>query len=240
MSKELSEIDFDELDTLGIPKRDLIGEELVDAHSRERNAYRAMIAVLGLSTVVLATGFTVVAMRPPVTRYVRISDIGQATAIRYSDMDYTPQVGEARYFAEQWALYRYQRLRATIGRNFPLNYLFMQRKLATEQQNADEQQNVVAAVLATRAPENDIEYRSTDIERFAKQTIGGKVYATGQLTLHLVSVYPNSSEHPRVPMNVSVSFIFNPAQVGSSEYQRVNPLGFTITEFHENLPYAQQ
>jgi type IV secretion system protein VirB5 len=103
----------------------------------ERKLSRLVIAA---GSVLLLSSFGVIvslAHRPIQNRYIRIDEMGKATAIQYSDLAYSPREGEIRSYLTDWANYRYTINRETISKKYPMNYYFLSTQLANQYMGAD-------------------------------------------------------------------------------------------------------
>ena len=121
------------------------------------------------------------AVRPPKRVYIKIDDIGRATPIKYSDLEhYTPDAAVAKTYLSDWATYRFGRLRASVLKTFPKNYLFLDAKYGQQIKDRDQRENVIANILAGHEPENDVTILATNLTSFGKQSLGASVVAAGQ------------------------------------------------------------
>ena len=94
---------------------DSVGNEIYAAHYHERRLSRLALIVLGIVTALQTAVIINLATRPVVNRYVRIDEMGRATAIAYNDLDYSPREGEIRTFLTDWANFRYTMVPATVA-----------------------------------------------------------------------------------------------------------------------------
>src|SRR5947209_2664556 len=111
---------------------DQVGNEVYSAHYSERKVSRFVIALLAVFIVCSGCLIAFLANRKLVYRYVRIDDIGRATAIAYNDLNYSPREGEIRTYLTDWANYRYTINRETVTKKYPLNYYFLSQPLAAQ------------------------------------------------------------------------------------------------------------
>lgn len=220
---------------------DQIGNEVYASHYAERKAYRLII---GCGTVLLlgSMGLNLsLARRPVMNRYIRIDEMGRAQAIQYSDLNYSPREGEVRTYLMDWANYRYTINRDTITKKYPLNYYFLSQALALQLMNTDNQIHFASEVMAGQIEQSDVEVKNVTITSLSQETIQGAVMARGTALVALDRVYsPSHSHEPRTEhWMLSVTYYLNPKQVSDQakiypQYEFINPLGLTITEFHEN------
>ena len=220
---------------------DQIGNEVYASHYAERRAYRLII---GCGTVLLLGSMALnlsLARRPVVNRYIRIDEMGRAQAIQYSDLNYSPREGEIRTYLTDWANYRYTIARDTIAKKYPLNYYFLSQAFASHLMNEDNQNHLVSQVVAGQIEQSDVEVKDVTITSMSQETVQGAVMARGTALLALDKLYsPSHSREPRTEhWMLSITYYLNPKQVSDQarlypQYEFINPLGLTITEFHEN------
>ncbi len=220
---------------------DQIGNEVYASHYAERRAYRLILAC---GTVLLCGSMWLnfsLARRPIVNRYIRIDAMGRAQAIQYSDLDYTPRDGEVRTYLTDWANYRYTINPDTIATKYPLNYYFLSQSLASQLMAEDNRNHLVSKVISGQIDESDVEVRDVTITSMSVQKIQGANIARGTALVAIDRIY--SPEHSRQPRTehwmLSVTYYLNPAQVSRQaqifpQFETINPLGLTITQFHEN------
>lgn len=220
---------------------DQIGNEVYASHYAERKAYRIIVTC---GTVLLCGSMWLnlsLARRPLVNRYIRIDEMGRAQAIQYSDLNYSPREGEIRTYLTDWATYRYAISRDTIAKKYPLNYYFLSGNLASQLMTDDNQNHLVSQVVGGQIEQSDVEVKNVTITSMSQETIQGAVLARGTALLALDKLYsPSHSREPRTEhWMLSLTYYLNPKQVSDQakiypQYEFINPLGLTITEFHEN------
>lgn len=220
---------------------DHIGNEVYASHYTERKAYRL---ILGCGTVLLCGSMGLnwsLAHRPVANRYIRIDQMGRAQAIQYSDLNYSPREGEVRTYLMDWANYRYTINRDTIGKKYSLNYYFMAQTLASQLMLEDNQNHLVSQVIAGQIEQSDVNVKNVTITSMSQETVQGAAIARGTALIAIDRLY--SQSHSREPRTehwlLSVTYYLNPKQVSDQakiypQYEFINPLGLTITEFHEN------
>ena len=207
---------------------DEIGNEVYASHYSERKAYRF---VIGCGTAILLGSLWMnfaLAHRPIANRYIRIDEMGRAQAIAYTDLNYSPREGEVRTYLTDWANYRYTINRETIGSKYPLNYYFLSQNLASQLMTDDNQNHLVSQVMGGQIEQSDVEVKNATIAR-----------GTALVTIDKLYSARNSREPRREHWVLSVTYYLNPKQVSDQakifpQFETINPLGLTITEFHEN------
>jgi type IV secretion system protein VirB5 len=220
---------------------DQIGNEIYSSHYAERKAYRLII---GCGTVLLCGSMWLnfsLAHRPIANRYIRIDEMGHAQAIQYSDLNYSPREGEVRTYITDWANYRYTINRETIGKKYPLNYYFLSQSLGAQLMATDNQNHLVSQVSSGQVESSDVQVRNVTITSMSEETVQGARVARGTALVSFDKLFSDhNSREPRTEhWLLSVTYYLNPKQVSDQsriypQYEFINPLGLTITEFHEN------
>lgn len=220
---------------------DRIGNEVYSSHYAERKAYRF---ILGCGSVVLVASLgmnLLLANRPTINRYIRIDEMGRAQAIQYSDLNYSPREGEVRTYLNDWANYRYTINRDVVAKKYPLNYYFLSQPLASRLMADDNQNHLVSQVTAGQIESSDVQVQNVTITSMSEEMVQGAKIARGTALMAVDRFY--STQHSHEPRTehclVSITYYLNPKQVSEqsrvyAQYEFINPLGLTITEFHEN------
>ena len=220
---------------------DQIGNEVYSAHYAERKAYRLIISC---GTFLLCGSMWLnfsLAHRPIANRYIRIDEMGRAQAIQYTDLNYSPREGEVRTYLTDWANYRYTINRDVIAKKYPLNYYFLSGPLASQLMGADNQNHLASQVTGGQVESSDVQVRNVTITAMSEEMVQGVRIARGTALVTFDKVF--SQEHSHEPRTehwlLSVTYYLNPKQVSDQakiylQYEFINPLGLTITEFHEN------
>jgi type IV secretion system protein VirB5 len=178
--------------------------------------------------------------KPPVLMVVRVDDAGRAQALTYRGNDYTPREAEIVAALNQWALSRFRLTKPVLDTDFKANYYFLDARLARELAAGDA--DVVAKIDQGTLPEQDvrinsIRFRSFDAKKEADGTAG-----TGECVIDMSkSVGTNG---PVVPEHwvLTLRYRVNPTAAAMRarqdvNFQLVNPLGVTITWFHEDRAF---
>jgi type IV secretion system protein VirB5 len=181
------------------------------------------------------------AHRPIASRYIRIDEMGRAQAIQYTDLNYSPREGEVRTYITDWANYRYTINRETIAKKYPLNYYFLSQPLAAQLMVTDNQNHLVSQVVAGQVESSDVQVRNVTITSLSEEIVQGARVARGTALVNFDKLFSDhTSRQPRTEhWLLSVTYYLNPKQVSDQakiypQYEFINPLGLTITEFHEN------
>jgi type IV secretion system protein VirB5 len=140
-----------------------------------------------------------------------------------------------------WANYRYTINRDTIAKKYPLNYYFLSQALASQLMTEDNQNHLASQVVGGQIEQSDVDVKNVTITSMAQETVQGAVMARGTALVAIDRLYsPLHSREPRTEhWMLSVTYYLNPKQVSEQariypQYEFINPLGLTITEFHEN------
>jgi type IV secretion system protein VirB5 len=220
---------------------DEIGNEVYASHYAERKLSRF---VIGTESLLLLGAFGLIfslSHRPIANRYIRIDEMGRAQAIAYTDLNYSPREGEVRTYLTDWANYRYTLNRDTIAKKYPLNYYFLSQNLASQLMGQDNQNHLVSQVVGGQVEQSDVEVKNVTITSMSEETVQGATIARGTALVTIDKLYsPRNSHEPRTEhWLLSVTYYLNPKQVSDQarifpQFETINPLGLTITEFHEN------
>ena len=220
---------------------DRIGNEVYASHYAERKAYRLILAC-GTVALLGSLGMNLMlAHRPIANRYIRIDEMGRAQAIQYSDLNYSPREGEVRTYLTDWANYRYTVSRDVIAKKYPLNYYFLSQALASRLMADDNANHLVSQVTAGQIESSDVQVQNVTITTMSEEMLQGARISRGTALMTIDRFYSAQTSHePRTEhWMLSVTYYLNPKQVSDQsriypQYEFINPLGLTITEFHEN------
>lgn len=220
---------------------DHIGNEVYAAHYSERRLSRFIIGTLAVLLLTsLALDYSL-ATRPVTNRYIRIDEMGRAQAIQYTDLSYSPREGEVRTYLTDWANYRFTINRETVSSKYPLSYYFLSQPLASQYMTDDNNNHFASQVLSGQVEQSDVEVKNVTITSMQQELIAGVDTAKGTALLNIDRLYsPRNSHEPRTEhWQISVTYYLNPKQVSQEartfpQFETINPLGMTITEFHEN------
>jgi type IV secretion system protein VirB5 len=167
--------------------------------------------------------------------------MGRAQAIAYTVLNYSPREGEVRTYLTDWANYRYTLSRDTVAKKYPLNYYFLSQDLASQLMAVDNQNHLVSQVAGGQIEQSDVEVKNVTITTMSEATVQGATIARGTALITIDKLYSQrNSREPRTEHWIlSVTYYLNPKQVSDQarifpQFETINPLGMTITEFHEN------
>jgi type IV secretion system protein VirB5 len=167
--------------------------------------------------------------------------MGRAQAIQYSDLHYSPREGEVRTYLTDWANYRFTLNRDTVGKKYPLNYYFLSQPLAAQGMADDNADHKISQVMSGQTEQSEVEVKNVTITTMSEETVQNVTLARGTALVNLDKLYSSrTSQAPRTEhWMLSVTYYINPAQVNQQsqrfpQFETINPLGLTITEFHES------
>jgi type IV secretion system protein VirB5 len=220
---------------------DTIANEVYAAHYNERKTSRIIIG--GLSVLLLGSFASIVSLahKPVINRYIRIDEMGKAQAIVYSDLNYSPREGEVRTYLTDWTNYRYTLNRETVAKKYPLNYYFLSQPLASQLMGEDNANHTISQVTAGQIEQSEVDVRNVTITSMSTEQVQGAVMAKGTALVNFDKLFSiRNSRQPRTEhWMLSVTYYLNPKQVSDQakvfpQFETINPLGLTVTEFHEN------
>ncbi len=220
---------------------DTIANEVYASHYSERRLSRFVIGALSLTLLGSFGAIVSLAHKPVQNRYIRIDEMGRAQAIQYSDLNYSPREGEVRTYLTDWANYRYTLSRDTVAKKYPLNYYFLSQQLASQMMTQDNVDHLVSQVTGGQMEQSDVEVRNVTITSMSDEQVQGVRMSKGTALIDIDKIYSaRNSREPRTEhWMLSVTYYLNPKQVSDQarifpQFETINPLGVTITEFHEN------
>ena len=232
-------------DAAWTPKEALLTDEIANevyaSHYAERKMSRFVIVTMSVLLLGSIGAMVSLAHKPTQNRYIRIDEMGRAQAIQYTDLNYSPREGEVRTYLTDWANYRFTINRDTITKKYPLNYFFFSQQLSTQLMSDDNRNHFVSQVMAGQIEQSDVEVRNVTITSMSEEQIQGVRMSRGTALVNIDKLYSVRNSHePRTEhWMLSVTYYLNPKQVSDQsrvfpQFETINPLGMTITEFHEN------
>jgi type IV secretion system protein VirB5 len=232
-------------DAAWTPKEALLTDEIANevyaSHYAERKMSRFVIVTMSVLMLGSFGAIVSLAHKPIQNRYIRIDEMVRAQAIQYTDLNYSPREGEVRTYLTDWANYRFTINRDTITKKYPLNYFFFSQQLSTQLMSDDNRNHFVSQVMAGQIEQSDVEVRNVTITSMSEEQIQGVRMSKGTALVNIDKLYSVRNSHePRTEhWMLSVTYYLNPKQVSDQsrvfpQFETINPLGMTITEFHEN------
>jgi type IV secretion system protein VirB5 len=105
----------------------------------------------------------------------------------------------------------------------------------------DNANHLVSQVVSGQIEQSDVEVKNVTITSMSEEMVQGARIAHGTALVTVDRLYsPHNSREPRTEhWGISVVYYLNPKQVSDQahifpQFETINPLGLTITEFHEN------
>ena len=162
---------------------------------------------------------------------IRIDDLGRAEAINYHHFEYKPQDAEAKYFLSQFTKLYYRRNRYTIQDDFSKSLYFLDGKLANGILDAYRKDDIIRKFLTnTAAPEIDVDVKKVALEEIATPPYRARV------DFYLVQYSP--ADHGELSRDLyTANFVFVFQTRVPNELIPINPLGLTISYFHEDQAF---
>lgn len=215
--------------------------EVYSALYRENRLLRWGAGIMACGFACAAASAYQFSHRKPVILITRVSEIGQAQAIKYTSTEFTPDDAVVRSALYAWTKLRYTLNRETAGRDYIHNYYFLSDKLSTQTMEQDRNTQKVAKVLAGQGSPHELEILGVQIQNLGTVKKADGTIAEGNAVIDLVKLFPagTGAEAHREHWTVSVNFYMNPEQAAERyandpTFQLINPLGMTITFLHED------
>ncbi len=226
---------------------DKVANQVYSAQYSERSMAKIAIGTLAGIALLLSGGLVAVSHRPVVNRYIRIDDAGRAQAIQYTDLNYSPREGEIRTYLTDWTGYRHTINRETMAKKYPMNYYFLSAPLAAQLIGQDNANHLITQVTSGQMEQSEVQVNNVTITSMTQEKIENAILSRGTALETFDLLYsPRTSSKPRTEhWMASITYYLNPAQVSEQaktnpQYETINPLGLTITEFHENRVSVDQ
>jgi len=235
----------EELNDLRPPTREFDADyEMYTVFHRENRMLRWGCVLLGICALAGAGSAYSFSHRKPVILITRVSEIGQAQAIKFTSTDYTPTDADVRSGLYSWAKLRYTLNRATAGRDYIHNYYFLDDKLSGKEMEKDRASQKIAKIIAGQGTPNELLINSVQIQSLGTSKRADGTIAEGNAVIDLVKIFPGTGNEARQERwTVSVNFTMNPESSAmryaeDPTFQMIDPLGLTITFFHEDRAAA--
>jgi len=162
---------------------------------------------------------------------IRIDDLGRAEAVNYHHFEYKPQDAEAKYFLSEFTKLYYRRNRYTIQDDFSKALYFLDGKLANGILDAYRKDDLVRKFLTnTAAPDIDVDVKKVALEELATPPYRARV--------DFYLVYYSPADHSELKRDLyTANFVFVFQARVPNELIPINPLGLTISYFHEDQAF---
>ena len=160
---------------------------------------------------------------------IRINEVGRAEAITYGSLEYQPQEAEIKYFLAQFVQNYYSRIHATFKEAYPRSLYFLDGHLANAVIEANKKTKATENFLSGQTDEIDIEVKNVAIEDLRKPPY--------KATVEFEKIYYQSNRSELRRQRSVTNFVFAFKTPVPNAVIPVNPLGLTITYFHENQAF---
>lgn len=161
---------------------------------------------------------------------IRISEVGRAQAVSYSELEYHPQEAEIKYFLIDFVERYYGRMRATVRDNFARSLYYLDGRLTSAIIEANKKSNAIETFLANPSEEIDIVVKNVSIEDLRTSPY--------RATVDFEKVYYSAADHAEIRREKYVgNFVFIVRDHVPNAMVPVNPLGLTITYFREDQAF---
>ena len=158
---------------------------------------------------------------------IRINELGQTYAVRYSSLEYHPQEAEIRYFLSEFVQLHYARMRATVKENYARSLYFLDGKLANAIIEADKKNKSIETFLVGTSEEVDVNVKNVSIEDLRNPPY--------RATVDFEKIYYAAADHGELKREKYVAnFVFVVKDRVPNEQIPVNPLGLTIVYFRQD------
>jgi type IV secretory pathway TrbF-like protein len=196
----------------------------------ERYWRLGFLALLGVIVVLLVERITfdrrIADLKPIV---VQVDSNGRATAAPYSSLAYTPGEREAKFFLGRFVKLHYSRIRATIADDFKEKLFFLEQTHADAISEDNRRNKTVENFLMGTDDQTDIHIRQIVIEDITHKPF--------KATVEFDKIYSAANDlfgKEKKRERFTAIFRFTILDQVPNEYILVNPLGFSITDFHES------
>jgi type IV secretion system protein VirB5 len=178
--------------------------------------------------------------RPPTVLVVRVDDAGRAEAIHYNSASYTPREAEIKSRLNDWAIDRFRLRKDIVGDAFKRNYYYLNSTLARRLMDRDAP--TIAKVMSGSGDEQDVIINSIQFTDFDNRKLSGGVVGSGEARIDLSKIINPTGTEEKQHWVVTVQYEVNPEyaatrSISDPRYQTLNPLGVTITSFHEDRAF---
>ena len=162
---------------------------------------------------------------------IRIDDLGRAEAINYHNFEYKPQDAEVKYFLSQFTKLYYRRNRYTIQDDFAHSLYFLDGKLANGILDAYRKEDIIRKFLTnTVAPEIDVDLKKVVLEELQIPPYRARA--------DFYLIYYSPADHSELKRDLyTANFVFIFQTRVPNELIPINPLGLTISYFHEDQAF---
>jgi type IV secretion system protein VirB5 len=222
------------------PPRDLDTGIAYAANFRYYSALKVGISALLAGLLLSVAGNVWQSRRPPTVLVVRVDEAGAADAIRYNSANYTPREAEIKSRLNDWAIDRYRLRKDIVGDTFKRNYYYLNSTLAARLMDKDAP--LIAKVMSGSGEEQDVVINSVQFTDFDSRKLAHGIVGSGEARIDLSKILNPTGTEEKQHWVVTVKYEVNPEyaatrSISDPRYQTLNPLGVTITSFHEDRAF---
>jgi type IV secretion system protein VirB5 len=195
---------------------------------------KVLYAVVGILTIALAVlGFEVHQNTRAIAEFkpwfVRINDLGNAQPIYLSDSVYKPQAPEVKHFLSDFVTKYYTHRKERLS-DYYLSKYYLSQQLGSRSYQDDLKSEWVKKLLTGQIEQTEAQVRKVTITNLSSTPYEALVDF-----VRVVYSNGNDQEVRREDLTATIRFEF--ADQINSRIVQYNPLGLTITDFHEDQAF---
>jgi type IV secretory pathway TrbF-like protein len=161
---------------------------------------------------------------------IRIDEVGHPEAVGYSSFAYKPHEAEIRYFLMNFVQSYYGRVPATVRDDFAHSLYFLDGRLANATMEEARKNKLIETFLAEGEDQIEISVQNVTIEDLRTPPY--------KATVEFEKQYYSLSDHkPDKRERYLAHFVFVVRDTVPNALVPINPLGLTITYFHEDQAF---
>lgn len=185
------------------------------------------VSLAGLTAVHLRTLKLFEDFRPLV---IRINDVGRAEAVTYTDLRYSPQEAEIKYFLVRFIEKHFSRIRATVRNEFAESLYFLDGPTANSLIEANGKSKAIEEFLIDQSDEVEAHVKSVTLVDLRKSPY--------RATVEFEKVYLSAGDRTeRKRERYTAHFVFSFRDHVPNELIPINPLGFSISYFRADQAF---
>lgn len=197
---------------------------------RTLNKYLTMALVAAGVGIVGLVGLNIkTATRQTERIVIRIDDIGRATALGFTNLQYTVHPSEVKYYLAKFVHDYYGRNRVTLKEDFSDSMLFLNTEMAQTRMEDERKNKSLEKFLTSGDDQIAIQVNNIVIGDLSKQPYKAQV--------DMDKIYRDRGGNESKREKVVVSITFGIAPDVPNSVILVNPLGFFMTSIHEDQAF---
>jgi type IV secretion system protein VirB5 len=222
------------------PPQDLDASIAYAANFRYYSTLKISASALLAGLLLSVAGNVWQGQRAPTVLVVRVDEAGGAEAIRYNAANYTPREAEIKSRLNDWAIDRYRLRKDIVGDSFKRNYYYLNQTVATRLMEKDAP--AIAKVMSGSVDEQDVVINSIQFTDFDTRKLPGGIVGTGEARIDMSKIINPTGTQEKQHFVITVKYEVNPEyaatrSIQDPRFQTLNPLGVTITSFHEDRAF---